>query len=251
MRHKCHIVITRPIEQAQRLADELRARGAIPVLYPGLMFGPMDDPVAFEQALREADDGAYDIMILTSPQAARVVSERMAQMGVSLAERDVWVVGERTAAACQFEAKMHVPTQARDANTLLDALPDLKGQRVLLPQSPLARSTLSDELIAQGAHVTVVHPYSVIAGDGGDDVPALIRAGEIAAFTFFSGSAVEGVMARLEAAGLTRDAVSGIPAVCFGGSTAAVAREMGLAALEGDTTYETFYRLVAEACEKL
>jgi uroporphyrinogen-III synthase len=248
MLHGHHIVITRPIEQAEALADELRARGANPVFYPGFTFGPTDDPEALDHALIEASQGQYDMLILTSGQAARIVSECVVQLGLSLAERDVWVVGPQTAAACQFEAKVHVPAEANDAKTLLKSLPDVQGKRVLLPQSPLADPSLSEGLAALGAKVTIVHPYSVIAATGGDDVPDFIGRGLISAFTFFSGSAIEGVMSRLEEAGLSLDQVRTIPAVCFGTSTAAKARALGLTVYEGDTTYETFYRLLEQAC---
>jgi len=248
MLHGHYIVITRPIEQAESLADELHARGAIPVLYPGLTFAPLSDSAALDDALREAANGVYDMLILTSGQAARVVSERVASLSLSLAGKNIWVVGAHTAAACHFEANIHIPAMAQDAKTLLAALPDLHGNRIFLPQSPLAAPTLSEGLMAQGAEVKIVHAYSVIAGAGGDNVPDLIRRGLISAFTFFSGSAVEGMLVRLEVAELSIDDVKNIPSVCFGKITAVKGRALGLDVWEGDTTYTTFYRLLETAC---
>lgn len=248
MLHGHRIVITRPIEQAQTLADALKARGAVPVFYPGFTFGPPDDLAALDRALIEAAQGHYDAIILTSGQTARIIGERLIALNLSLAEQTIWAVGPHTAAACQFEANIHIPPQAQDAKMLLTALPDLHGKRILLPQSPLAAPTLYEGLMAQGAEVKIVHPYRVITGEGGDDLPDLMRRGLISAFTFFSGSAIEGVIVRLEVAGLSIDHVRATPSVCFGAITAAKGRASGLNVWEGDTTYDTFYRLLEQAC---
>lgn len=245
-----HIVITRPTEQAHTLADDLRTRGFTPLLYPGLSFRPCTQTARLDTELKRLAAGDYDLMILTSGQAAQSVSERTAALALSLKGRVVWTVGHRTAAACHFEADIRTPPDARDALTLLAALPDLRNQRVLLPQSPLAAPTLTEGLAARGATVTVIHPYEVVAGEGGDDVPHLMQQGQIDALTFFSSSAVEGVVARLEASGISLSEIQALPAICFGQQTAATARAYGLTTWEGDATYTTFYHLLEQVCRQ-
>jgi uroporphyrinogen-III synthase len=243
------IVITRPQEQSAVLAKELQDRGMTPVFYPGLAFATCPDVMMLDAALAKIAAGDYDMMILTSRQAARIVSERLTSLEIVRIEQPVWTVGAQTAAACTFETDLHTPEHAHDALTLLDALPNVRGKRILLPQSPLAAPTLCDALVARGAQVAVIHPYEVIAGEGGDDVPGMLREQAIRAFTFFSGSAVEGAMARLEAADIKANDLKSVPAVCFGRQTAASARDMNLTVLEGNATYDMFYTLLEQACK--
>lgn len=244
------IVITRPQDQSEALARELQDRDMTPIFYPGLAYATCPDVMMLDAALARMAAGHYGMMILTSRQAARIVSERLTSLEIASLERPIWTVGAQTAAACTFEADIHTPENAHDALTLLKSLPNVRGIRILLPQSPLAAPTLCDALVARGADVTVIHPYEVVAGEGGDDVPDLLRQHNIHAFTFFSGSAVEGVMARLEAADINATDLKSIPAVCFGRQTAAVARAMSLRVLEGNATYDTFYALLEQACRE-
>lgn len=250
MPHLTRVVITRPQDQALSLANDLRDRGLTPLFYPGLAFAPCSDVMFLDADLAKMAAGRYDMMILTSGQAARIVSDRLAALEIALSGQMVWTVGRHTAASCHFDADLYTPDEAHDALSLLVALPDMHGKRILLPQSPLASPTLREGLMARGAHVTVVHPYEVVPGVGGDDVPDYIRRGLIRAFTFFSGSAVEGVIARLETEHIAITDIEQIPAICFGRQTAAAARAMGLSVWEGNATYDTFYTLLERATKE-
>jgi uroporphyrinogen-III synthase len=220
------------------------------VIYPGLAFAPPADFDSVDAALKAVSAGQYDAVILTSAYAAAVISERLKTLKLSWAERIIWTIGSYTASNCRFEAAIQTPPpQVRDALTLLQVLPDMQGKRILLPQSPLAAPILAQGLIERGAHVTIVHPYMVIPSEEGKEVPDLFHQNVIRAMTFFSGSAVDGVVTRLEASGVSIATIRSIPAVCFGGSTAWTARHHALSIFEGDSTYEKFYALLEWACQ--
>ncbi len=104
----------------------------------------------------------------------------------------------------------------------------MPGKRLLLPQADLAPATLRDQLAAAGLEVTALAAYRTVMGQGGVDLPALLRAGQVDAITFTSGSTVSNCLARLEAEGGSPDLLDAILIACIGPSTAKVAKSAGL-----------------------
>jgi uroporphyrinogen-III synthase len=81
-------LVTRPREQAQELADELRTRGFEPVVEPLIAIEPVsDEPI---------DVSTYDFVIVTSPNGARELARRLRGTPAQLA-----AIGPGTAAALE------------------------------------------------------------------------------------------------------------------------------------------------------
>src|SRR5439155_19219799 len=106
------------------------------------------------------------------------------------------------------------------AEAILEALGDVRGQRILLPRADIARRALADGLRERGAIVDEVATYHTLPADA--ERPSL---GEVDAVTFTSSSTVKNFVA---AGPVPR----GARVVCIGPITARTARELGLEVTE-------------------
>lgn len=145
------VVVTRAAEQADALADLLRAEGAEAVVVPLTAIVPEAAAVAALAALAPDD---FDWLAVTSPNAAAAYTAVHAGTPASVA-----AVGTATAAA--LVASGHPPTlvPARQrAEGLVAEFPAGSG-RVLVVQAVEGETVLADGLAAKGWDVTVVRPY--------------------------------------------------------------------------------------------
>lgn len=176
------VVVTRAAEQADDLAEVLRAAGAVPVVVP--LIDIVEEPDAARE-LAELDLAGFEWLIVTSPNGARAYT---AARGPSPdAPPRVAAVGATTAAAlvaAGVEVTL-VPAVQR-ASGLLAEMPDGTG-RVLLVQAAAAEPVLADGLAARGWQVTVSRPYRSVSAHptAGEQLAAL----SADAVLFASGSA--------------------------------------------------------------
>jgi uroporphyrinogen-III synthase len=119
-------------------------------------------------------------------------------------------------------AKEHV------AESLADEMSPGRGERLLLPQSAIARPVLADRLRVAGAQVDVVDAYRTGLGQGGEPVPTLLVEGKIDVITFTSSSTVTNFLERFEKEGGQRDQLAGICLAAIGPITAATMAEATL-----------------------
>lgn len=150
------LVITRPAGTAGAMARQIRARGGVPVLLPGLSLRAADDAVATRAALREALDA--ELLLFTSPAAVRFAAALL-----PLETRaSVLAVGQGSARALHRHGlTAQAPEQRQDSEGLL-ALPvlqSLQGRRVALVGAPGGRGLLRDQLRARGARLHEVQVY--------------------------------------------------------------------------------------------
>lgn len=240
------IVVTRAREQASALSERLRAAGAQPIEYPVIAFAPPEDWTPLDRALRSIEQ--YDWVIFTSVNGVKYVLDRMREHGIDpqrLGDRKLAAIGPATAAELEragLQAQF-VPTEFV-AEAVLDQIGDVSGQRILLPRADIARELLADGLEAKGATVDNVVAYRTVLGTGngetwrggdketGDQVVALLRAGQIDAVTFTSSSTVKNFFARLDQSGLAndeaRDLLTNVTVAAIGPITAQTARAFGL-----------------------
>ncbi|MGN6281657.1 uroporphyrinogen-III synthase [Frateuria sp.] len=149
------IVITRPAGTASAFARQVRARGGVPLLLPGL-------------ALRSGDDGAQtvlrealrrdDLLLFTSPAAVRFA----AALASLRTRATVLAVGQGTAAALRRHGlAVQAPTRQQDSEGLLDlpALHDVQGRGVALVGAPGGRGLLQQRLVDGGARLREVWVY--------------------------------------------------------------------------------------------
>jgi uroporphyrinogen-III synthase len=216
------IVVTRADHQAQELAEPLRTLGADVVLLPMIGIAPPTDAALLNRAIESIAD--YDWIFFTSINAVRAVVPRV---GTRPAGR-VGVVGAGTQ-ACVEKLGWGVDVVPEDftAEGLLGALEgfELKGQRVLIPSSDLARDVLPSTLRSRGAVVDVVEAYTnQMPPDGG------VRAKQLFAeskppdwLTFASPSAVDNLVSVVGPEALQRSKIASIGPV-----TSAAVRARGL-----------------------
>ena len=225
------IVNTRAEHQAAVLDDLLHARGAVTLEYPCLEIVPVDDASAFDAALRDLIAGRYHWLTLTSANTVFALARRLESAGLKLtgASFRSAAIGPATREAARrwLGLESMVVSEEFVAESMADAIPIRSGERVLLPESTIARTTLADMLRARGADVTVVPVYRTECGHGGEDVPGLLAQGKIDALTFTSTSTVTNFLERLAREGGRLDDLRGVCAACIGPVTADAARRGG------------------------
>lgn len=224
------IVVTRAAHQAEVLADLLRERGAVPLLYPAIAIQPPQDTTALDNALRQAASGGFDWLVLTSANTVEVLRQRCETLSRSLAKIPAAAVGPATAAAARsaLGVDVRIVPDEHVTEALVKALGDVSGRRILLPQANLAQDSLHDQLAQAGADVMVVSAYQTVMGQGGVDLPALLRSGQVDAVTFTSASTVTNCLARLRAEGGDPALLAYVVVACIGPITARTAEAAGL-----------------------
>lgn len=208
------VLVTRAAEDGAELAALLQERGLAPVLLPCIAFQPVAAPQEIEAWLRAAPD----LVVLSSPHAARMLLPFLQPGHPRLA-----AVGPGTAALLPGEVV--VPRQGASAEALLAELsPRVAGLRLIVPRAADGSPLLARGLAAAGAQVEAPVLYRTITPPRADG-PALddLRAGRIDALTFASGSAVRGFVALAGVEAARKGAV-----VCTQGTACAAARSAGL-----------------------
>lgn len=146
------VVVTRAADQADSLADALRAAGAEPVVVPLLEIVP--EPAGVD-ALAALDPSAFDWLAVTSPNGAQAYLA--AHPGAT--PRHVAAVGTATAAALAAGGLQVDLVPARQlAAGLLAELPAGPAS-ALVVQAVDAEDTLAAGLAERGWKVTAVAPY--------------------------------------------------------------------------------------------
>ncbi|MCX7514500.1 uroporphyrinogen-III synthase [Frateuria sp. STR12] len=155
--HGRQIVITRPAGTAATFARQVRARGGMPLLLPGLALRPVDDADQARGQLREALH-ADELLLFTSPAAVRFA----AAWEPLHTHATVLAVGQGTAAALRRHGvTVQAPTRHQDSEGLLDlpALHDVRRRRVALIGAPGGRGLLQQRLRDGGARLREVWVY--------------------------------------------------------------------------------------------
>jgi uroporphyrinogen-III synthase len=205
------VVVTRAAEQADALADLVRAAGAEAVVVPLVEIVAEPAGVA---ALAALDPDSFEWLVVTSPNAARAYAAVHASAPVHVA-----AVGAATAAALAEAGHPAglVPAHQR-AQGLVDEFPAGAG-RVLVVQAVEGEAVLADGLTAKGWAVTVVRPYVSVARR---PRPAEVVAATTAdAVLFASGSAARAWVAAF-------GPVAPPEVVAIGPQTAAAVERAGL-----------------------
>jgi uroporphyrinogen-III synthase len=155
------IVITRPAGTGSALARQVRARGGVPLLLPGLALRGAEDQALARAQLREALRRDR-LLLFTSPAAVRFA----AALEPLRTQATVLAVGQGTAAALRRHGLgVQAPTRRQDSEGLLDlpALHDVRGRGVALVGAAGGRGLLQQRLVDGGARLREVHVYRRIA----------------------------------------------------------------------------------------
>jgi uroporphyrinogen-III synthase len=204
------IVITRPDPDAARLADRLRALGAVPLVVPSITI-EFTDPPELDRALK--DLRGYHWVVFTSRNGVEAVFRRTAR----LAGPRVAAIGPATADALrQHGVTPDLVPAEYVAEAILAALPEVRGLRFLLPRADIAREALADGLRRRGATVNEIAAYRTRPVTGRPELSEPVDA-----VTFTSSSTVRGFLAG-------GPVPAGAKVICIGPITAQTARECGL-----------------------
>jgi len=147
------IAVTRPRDQAARLARHIEQAGGIPLLFPLLDIAPAQDQrVLREQISRLAE---FDLAIFISPNAVQYGMAAIRAAGELPQKLKIATVGQGSAKALRELgiAEVIAPAERFDSEGLL-ALPELQhvaGWRVLILRGDGGRELLGDTLRARGA----------------------------------------------------------------------------------------------------
>ncbi len=203
------VIVTRTRDQASALAEPLEALGAQVVTFPVIDIVPPENWTPVDEAARRIED--YDWVVFTSANAvAEFLNRASAVTGDEpvhvLAKPWVAAVGKSTARTLEaIGVKVDLVPEDAHAEGLVAAFDDLgagPGWKVLIPRAEHAREVLPEALKAAGADVDVVVVYRTVAAEPDPAAVERLRAGDVDAVTFTSGSTVRHFVERLTAAGL-------------------------------------------------
>jgi uroporphyrinogen III methyltransferase / synthase len=239
------IVVTRARAQASELRDRLETLGAEVIELPVIRIVPVGSSPEIAAALDGLAD--YDYVVLTSPNGARCLFERLAERGLDARAFEsatrIVAIGPGTAdALADGGIRADVVPERFIAEGILDALTgeELSGRRVLVARAREARDTLIDGLRERDASVDVVALYDTVTETPtSEQVAAALSADTI---TFTASSTVTSFMALLRDE--DRAKLSDLRVVSIGPVTSATVRAAGLE-VHAEATEHTIPGLVA------
>ena len=174
-----------------RAAELLVSLGASVVERAAIEIVPAADTTALDDAMWRLDE--YDWVVFTSRHAVDAVAARVQTFPAGTRRM---AIGAQTLAALERAGLGPATTPSRAiAAAIPDALGDVRGQRILLPRSDIARPELPAVLREHGAIVDEVIAYRTVAGPGAEAIVSALVLGDADAITFSSGSAVQAVVA--------------------------------------------------------
>jgi uroporphyrinogen-III synthase len=158
--HGQTIVITRPVDQAKKLASLITQAGGEPVLFPLIAISPLNDYRQFDAVISELNQ--YDWAIFISSNAVQNGMPRMVKLGIPPALKFA-AIGPVTAQELQqFGVKQVLIPEGRFDSESLLALPDMhamQGKKVIIVRGVGGREVLADTLRKRGAQVTFAECY--------------------------------------------------------------------------------------------
>jgi uroporphyrinogen-III synthase len=159
------IVVTRAARQSGGLRERLEQQGGEVLLLPTIEIVPPESYAPMDNALRRAS--GFDWLVVTSGNAVRVIGERLAALGLTLAAlthlRCAAVGPSTTEALRELGLAAEVVPERAVGEALAEVLADrVRGHSLLLVRAAVARDVLPDTLTAAGATVTTVDAYRTI-----------------------------------------------------------------------------------------
>jgi uroporphyrinogen III methyltransferase/synthase len=226
------IVVTRPEEQAQGLANMLSELGAWVHLFPTIRILPPKSWSEIDEAITGLS--RYDWVLFTSVNGVKYFFQRLRSArkdGRYLSGIQIGVIGPVTGDALNKEGLIPdlFPEKysAEGIVEVLEKLP-ITGKRFLLPRAVLARDYLPKKITSLGATVDVVEAYQTVLPEYHDDrLGDFFQEGPVDMITFTSPSTVDNFLGLLKGK-VAEKGISGAKIACIGPITAQTAAEKGL-----------------------
>lgn len=160
-----HIVITRPLGQAERLSSLIQKAGGTAHLFPLLEIVPLSDYQKFDEKVASLNE--FDWAIFISSNAVQNSLPRLMQkLGHIPPKLKFAAIGPKTAAdLAEFGIKNTLTPQDRFDSEALLALPEMqnmKNQKVLIFRGIGGREVLAETLKQRGAIVEFAESYQRI-----------------------------------------------------------------------------------------
>jgi uroporphyrinogen III methyltransferase/synthase len=194
------VMVTRPANGRDPLAEQLRALGAEVVVQPAIRISPPDDWRPVDKALARLQE--YDWLVFSSANGVRYLFDRLQERRVGTAA--TWfpklaAMGPGTAEElARYGRRADLMPEQFRAESLAEALAsDAAGKRILLARASRGREVLAERLVAAGAVVEQVVVYnSADVEHPSAEAAALLRDGKIDWITVTS-SAIARSLGRL------------------------------------------------------
>ncbi|SFP63293.1 uroporphyrinogen-III synthase [Nitrosomonas cryotolerans] len=156
-----NILVTRPVHQADCLADGIRAMGGNPILFPVLEITDITDIRPLQELINHLD--AFDLAIFVSPNAINKAMPLILMNRALPPNLKIAVVGKSSADTLKEYGihKVIMPTQRFDSEALLDEaeLQQINNKRVVIFRGDDGRKLLGETLIKRGAILEYVTCY--------------------------------------------------------------------------------------------
>jgi uroporphyrinogen III methyltransferase / synthase len=150
------VAVTRARAQASGLAARLRELGAEVLETPAIRIEP--------RAVEVPDPAAYGLVCFTSPNGVDLFFAALDRDARAFADTAVAAIGPGTAASLARRGiRADIVPERFVAEGLLEAMPDVRGKRVLVVRAAEARDVLPDGLRDRGAEVDVLALYYTVA----------------------------------------------------------------------------------------
>lgn len=194
----CGIAITRPVDQAQPLAELISLSGGKPIYFPLLAIAPLEDYSTFDQVLTGLADSDWAIFISSNAveQSMPRIMERYPALPPNL---QFAAIGPATAKALRSYGiqQVLIPESRYDSESLL-TLPqmhDMQHRRVMLFRGVGGRELLAETLRERGAQVTFAECYRRVnpQRDAGD-LPILWQNAQLHALVVTSSEALRNLL---------------------------------------------------------
>jgi uroporphyrinogen-III synthase len=207
------ILVTRPLEDANRFAQNLRALGHDPVLSPALDIVALDGP--------PIDIEPYAAIVITSANAVRALAGRAPSRRASVICVGPASASEASAAGFDNVTMSDGEGVAGLAATIPKLVP--AGASLLYPSAEDVAGDLESALARLGFRIDRQILYrAVFAPALTPAAQSALQIGELGAVTYFSVRSVAGTVAAAKACGMDQ-ALRRIPAFCFSAAVAAAA----------------------------
>jgi uroporphyrinogen-III synthase len=189
---------------------------------------PVKDTSVLDRAISHLQD--YDWLVLTSANAADVVLDRKAALGIEHFPENLQVaaIGPKQPPVYWMGGiAPHFTPEEYVAEAILPGLGDLTERWVLLPLADIAHDALPQAIQKANGIAHVVTAYHTLPAEPDPDGMAAIRAG-VDIITFTSGSTARNFVSLMWQAGLDPFHLPGNPIIaCIGPKTAQTAQELG------------------------
>ena len=164
------IVVTRPLDEAVRIAPGLEALGAEVLLAPTVQILPVADPGPLDEAIGRLAD--FDWLVFTSGNGVRFFLERLLSQGMDLrafGHLKLAAIGSVTAQAlARYHLRADLVPDSYRSEALAEALSTrAAGRRILLARADRGRALIREEL----EKVADVHQVAVYRNADAEALP--------------------------------------------------------------------------------